>query len=333
MTLHIEGHLYGVPHAPREATYSFWCQVKQLSGIWFPVPQTGDWLECHGPCDPPDDTLPPQNALLPLGRKDYDTISRNPHIDYDTLKRVIDHKTIVLDDEYGGRVNPGDPGWETRPGYAGSCWAARGVEETWPAFYFSWYVDSSIPKGMWDIYIYKTLPSDVMNTQTKVSCFDYYHPDTVDQSSPPFDVWEYLRTVHIDEDWEGDHLTVLNFYAQPLPCWVYFDAMKLEWKYATSEGAANSSTVVLDDVPLRLRVSPNPVGRTASISYAVSKPGRVDVVVYDVAGRAVLRAAQGIQRAGLQSATISVAELPAGTYMARVSAAGVHTACRFVVCR
>jgi len=59
----------------------------------------------------------------------------------------------------------------------------------------------------------------------------------------------------------------------------------------------------------------------------------VDVVVYDVMGRAVLRAPQDVQRAGLQTATISVAGLPAGAYIARVTAKGTDATCRFVVCR
>jgi hypothetical protein len=80
-------------------------------------------------------------------------------------------------------------------------------------------------------------------------------------------------------------------------------------------------------------VTPNPVRRTAHISYGVSRPGPVEIVLYDVTGRAVMRAAQGVQRAGLQNVAISVAGFPAGTYMARVSVNDVHSTCRFVVCR
>jgi hypothetical protein len=78
---------------------------------------------------------------------------------------------------------------------------------------------------------------------------------------------------------------------------------------------------------------PNPVRSTASISYTVPSPGPVDVVVYDVMGRAVLRAPQDVQRAGVQTANISVAGLATGTYMARVSVNGVNSTCGFVVCR
>jgi hypothetical protein len=65
----------------------------------------------------------------------------------------------------------------------------------------------------------------------------------------------------------------------------------------------------------------------------VPNGGPVVIAVYDVTGSVVLRAAQGIQRAGVQNATISVARLPTGTYMTRVTANGVNTSCRFVVCR
>jgi hypothetical protein len=226
MTLDYEDHVYGVHYAPRQAWYWFWCYVYPTPSGWSPYAHTGGWGECHGPGDPPITTAP-QNALLPQRRME-EVRTRNPHIDYDSIKRVIEHKTIVLDDEYGGRVNQNDPAWEQRPGYAGSCWAAPGTGDHGLSFYITWGRHSSYPLGMYDFYIYKTPPSgaDVLDDRTQVDCYDYYSYDHVDQSVPPFDVWQYVKTVEVRDDWE--FAGVSGFDADPLPCMVYFDAMKME---------------------------------------------------------------------------------------------------------
>jgi hypothetical protein len=122
-------------------------------------------------------------------------------------------------------------------------------------------------------------------------------------------------------------------HATPLGCQVYFDAYKAEYVGESGDGGASSPIPLTGVGTQRVDVTPNPATSTARISYVVPQAGNVDIVLYDVMGRAVLRAAQGTQRPGIWSATIAVAGLPTGTYLARVSVNGVNATCRFVVCR
>jgi hypothetical protein len=148
--------------------------------------------------------------------------------------------------------------------------------------------------------------------------------------------WELLKHVTFDTllRWTG-HCNGVS-YAQAL---AYSDTL-----LPTDCGALNRvdldgllAELYLDarrnQLGRRIRVWPSPARGKAQLSYALPAASHVDIVVYDVSGRAVLRAGQGIQRAGVQNASISVAGLAAGTYMARVSVNGVNTTCRFVVCR
>jgi len=275
----------------------------------------------------------PDYALLPMERYQGDT-NINPHINYDTLKRVIDHKTIILDDAYADSAYPCLPpgqSWVRRPGYADSCWAVLTTDRT--MMYYSVWFPRLGCDGMWSLYAYKTPPvpgeslTDYLNVLAKPSGWWWF-----DQSAPPFDTWRLLDSRYLTQEMLG-HVDVTSVGSGPWPCYTYFDALKLEYVGGGKDGGASSSTMALGDVSQRVRVIPNPVGRTARISYVVPAQGRVDVAIYDVTGRAVLKAPQGTQRPGVQTANISVAGLPTGTYMARVSANGVNSTCRFVVCR
>jgi len=334
MTLYYEDHVFNAVNAPEYAQYEFRCK---MDGIGAPRRSTGWWdAIIRAPGEHP---TPPDKACRPNERQIYYQQYSNPWVFAEStdIRRVIDHKTIVLDDEYMAWASPCDPpggAWVSRPGYAGSCWAGPGAGGGDPDYSVGWWVDIA-HAGLWDTYIYKTPPygADVLDTQARV-----YPPGSgmmvlVDQSSPPFDVWQFVREDELDSGWGEGNCLMASWYAQPLPCKMYFDALKLEYVGGGGDGGASSSAVALKDASQRVRVTPNPVGRTARISYTVPSPGGVDIAVYDVTGRSVLRAAQGIQHAGVQTATISVAELPTGTYMARVSVNGVNSTCRFVVCR
>ena len=330
MTLHYEDHFYDAEHVSGDATYGFWCLVD---GIDRPRPRTGKWTDCHGPRGL---ITQPDMAGRPLGRRDS-IHWRNPYLDYDTIKRVIDHKTIVLDDEYMDHAEPCEPpgaSWEARPGYAGSCWAGPGGYEP---DYGVWWCEDIVHSGLWDLYIYKTPPygTDVLDTQTRVYAPEYhwYTYALVNQSSPPFDVWQFVKRVQLDSGWCSWSPFIGGWDAQPLPCKAYFDALKLEYVGQGKDGGVSSALVRLGDGSPPLQVWPNPARGKARISYALPEPGSVNIVVYDVTGRAVLRSAQGFKRAGVQTAAISVAGLATGTYMARVSVNGTNTTCRFVVCR
>jgi hypothetical protein len=190
---------------------------------------------------------------------------------------------------------------------------------------------------LWNLYVYKTNPpprDSAVDTTAEWDLYgDAWTGGTYNQKAPPFDTWKLLYGPSYHTAGPTT-LTFDDFAHEPRHhCYTYYDAFKLEYVRGGGDGGASSSTVALSDALQRVRVMPNPARRTARVSYVVPKPGRVEVVVYDVTGRAVLRTPQVDQRAGIQTATISVAGLPAGTYMARVGVNGVHTTCRFVVCR
>jgi hypothetical protein len=297
-----------------------------------PRPRTGTWLGPPGP----------EWAVLPLNRIIGDTFV-NPCLDTNDIRRVIDHTTIVMDDKYCFDADPDSPPsceWVRRPGYSDSCWAAPG---TYQQMGDTWYAMSWRPRlgcsGLWRFEVYKTprYGNDVLNDSVFVLGIaedssgptgTYYN-----ESVGPYNVWQPVG----DTLWlsAGPYASVYieNTLAHAHSTLTYYDAFRAEYVGPSGDGGASSAAVVLGDETQFVRVMPNPVGRTARISYTVRNGGPVVIAVYDVTGRVVLRAAQGIQHAGAQNATISVAGLPTGAYMARVSAASAHATCRFVVCR
>ncbi len=335
LTLHYEDHVYEAGYAPGNAAYQFNCPVQRAAGgLWIPLANSGTWLYCHGPGQPPYNTTAPQCALLPTGRSE-ERHSRNPCINYDTLKRVIDHTTIVMDDEFmfdADPYPPPDTPWVQRPGYSGSCWAVPGCYEQ-PWFFMSWRPRLG-RSGPWRFKVYKTpqAGNDTLNRHVELAGIGPW-PTFYNQAEAPFDTWVQVGRDTVLPAGTFIAVYVSNRWAIPLPCLTYMDAFRAEYIGPSGDGGASSSAVALGDETQRVRVMPNPVGRIARISYTVPNSGPVVLAVYDVTGRVVLRAAQGIQHAGAQNATISVAGLPAGTYMARVSVNGVNTTCRFVVCR
>jgi hypothetical protein len=338
MTLYFEDHKFNTLHAPESAKYEFWCKMR---GPHTPTDGSGAWRSVlFAPSDPPYPATPPDIAFKPTKREIYEWNQRvnywlwSDSAETTGIRRVIDHKTIILDDAYMDSAIPSHPpgtSWYRRSGYSDSCWAT--CDDHWRvSHYIMWYPRLGCD-GLWNLYAYKTRPAqgESLNHQVIVGYGGHYVPD-LDQSAPPFDTWQLL--VGNAQDTAGViRVYVTNFWIWPVPCYTYYDAFRLEHVGGSGEGGASAAAVGLGGEVMRVRVAPSPVRRTAQISYAVPIPGRVDVAVYDVTGRAVLRAAQGIQRAGVQAATISVARLPTGTYIARVTVKGVNATCRFVVCR
>jgi hypothetical protein len=223
-----------------------------------------------------------------------------------------------------------------RPGFAGSCWATD--DTTRRKYTAMLWCPRLACSGSWSFYVYKTPPAegDTLDPFADVGWGipviqngQYW---AYSQAVPPFNTWQLLGSHSFTQEsawifvshWDGHF---------PYRYFTYFDAVRLEFNQGGLEGGASSSSFALNGESQRTRVTPNPVRRTARVSYFVPAQGHVDIVVYDVTGRAVMRAAQGIQAAGVRTATISVAGLATGTYMARVSVNGVNATCRFVVCR
>jgi hypothetical protein len=336
MTLYYEDHVFEAQHAPDSAWYSFWCLYDFGSVDPGPVPWTGYWDQCSGPHGL---TCPPDYAFMPTGLDSNPPAGHvNPYLlcayDSGVIQRVIDHKTIILDDAYADTAIvdqwPGDS-WVRRPGYADSCWAAF---EVWGASQCAMRWSPRLGcDGLWNLYAWKTNPPGDPGYVDSLAHFVWGYFGFINQAVAPFDTWELVSgpcscaagtmTLSLDD-----------FSRDPdFSCWTYYDAFKLEWTPEGGDGGTSSSTVALGDGVQRVRVMPNPVQSNARISYTVPSRGRVHVVVYDVMGRAVLRASRDAQRAGLQNAPIYLDGLPAGAYIARVSAGAEHSTCRFVVCR
>jgi hypothetical protein len=334
MTLYYEDHIYGEQHAPQVATYGFWCFVQGDITQLTPVPGSGEWFDCHGPGDPPI-TTPPDVAIQPTGRIPV-IRHRNPWLNYDEIKRVIDHLTIVCDDAwmFDGYPHrpPGPPGdlWVSRPGYGGSCWAAPGVE-TEPVYAITWRPRIGLT-GLWQWKVYMTPPDGADELNNHAAFWEagiYYY----DQEAEPHDIW-----VPIGIPWhysQGQHVAVAiqNSDAQGMPCLTYMDAFRLEYLGPSDDGGASTPVSLSGGGMQRVRVTPNPAMSIARISYTVLSPTRAGIVVYDVAGRAVARLDQGVQQPGCRTASVPVSGLKAGAYLARVSVDGVSATCRFVVCR
>lgn len=91
------------------------------------------------------------------------------------------------------------------------------------------------------------------------------------------------------------------------------------------EGAAGE--VVLE--PL----APNPARRSALVTYALPRPGRVSLTLHDVQGREVMRYAVPLAEAGRHVATLDVSDMHAGLYFVKLRAGGAERIRRIVVVR
>jgi flagellar hook assembly protein FlgD len=78
--------------------------------------------------------------------------------------------------------------------------------------------------------------------------------------------------------------------------------------------------------PLALRVKPNPLNPKADISFTLTQPGRVTIMIYDLRGRLVRRVLDENRAAGAQSvpwngSDASERHVASGTYYVRIQAA------------
>ena len=78
-------------------------------------------------------------------------------------------------------------------------------------------------------------------------------------------------------------------------------------------------TKAADEAAVALSVYPNPAAGAATVAYNVgSRAENVNIVLTDLLGRPVQVLANGQQAAGVQTKTVSTANVAAGTYMVRV---------------
>ncbi len=85
-------------------------------------------------------------------------------------------------------------------------------------------------------------------------------------------------------------------------------------------------------VDLAVVAAPNPISSTGTVSFGLAEPGAATVELYDALGRRVALVSEGAYGQGRHYVDVSVAGLPTGLYIARVTADGtVRTAVMTVV--
>jgi hypothetical protein len=116
MKLTYEDHAKYADHAKDSASYGFWCLVDSNNN---PIKGTGALSDsCSPPLDCPG---PPDAAHRPwFADTTRDTTHHvNRYLNYNEIKRVIDHKTIIMDDafmDYASPCQPPGASWVARPG-------------------------------------------------------------------------------------------------------------------------------------------------------------------------------------------------------------------------
>lgn len=113
-----------------------------------------------------------------------------------------------------------------------------------------------------------------------------------------------------------DHLHGIGFWYMP-------------WSYVTGIGDE-------DDTPRAYRLYqnvPNPFNPFTRIRFDTPRPSRVVVRVYDVSGRLVLTAHDGVLAAGRHEIPVDAGNLATGVYFYRVIAGGFKATRKMVVLR
>jgi hypothetical protein len=114
-------------------------------------------------------------------------------------------------------------------------------------------------------------------------------------------------------------------------------------KTATFQIQVGNSTIGAEDPaqPLSVQLSavrPNPVQANAAVQFALTRPGKVSLSAYDVAGRHVATLAAGDWAAGWHTVNWNARSsegvaLASGVYLLRLEAEGVESVQRVVVTR
>ena len=90
-----------------------------------------------------------------------------------------------------------------------------------------------------------------------------------------------------------------------------------------SFGSADSTSFVLDGGELVMESYPNPFNPTATIRFGLPEAGYIQLTVYDIMGREIVRLVENYMEAGYQRVTwngrtMDGREVPTGLYIARL---------------
>ncbi len=101
-------------------------------------------------------------------------------------------------------------------------------------------------------------------------------------------------------------------------------------EYGTERFPVAAEGVPLESV-VALTVFPNPSSGDATVQFALDRPQRVTLAIFDVLGRRVLSEDLGVQSAGEATYRLDVAKLPAGLYVVRLDGdAGARATARII---
>jgi hypothetical protein len=106
------------------------------------------------------------------------------------------------------------------------------------------------------------------------------------------------------------------------------------WQRPLSQIITSSSAPPAGPMDFRLQQnSPNPFSGSTVLRFDIPTESHVSLTVHDLLGRRVAIAAEGRYARGSHAVTLDASKLPAGSYLALLSAGGRQTARRIVLMR
>ena len=96
--------------------------------------------------------------------------------------------------------------------------------------------------------------------------------------------------------------------------------------------AISSNNAFKEDASLlNLKIFPNPVTSTATITFSLSTPGKVSIRLYDKTGTPVMNVTDQEFTKGIQQIKLNTQDLNAGIYLLRLESQGILQTRKFIV--
>jgi hypothetical protein len=133
--------------------------------------------------------------------------------------------------------------------------------------------------------------------------------------------------------WEANPPFLSPYFLQQ-NFWVgSFDVQPLRYTFRQQGVGVGIQEQTAPSEGLTHSLAPNPASDEATLRYTLDQPALVSFTLFDALGQEVLRLPAEQRGAGVCSIPFSVATLPAGVYLCRVTAGGQTFTQRIVVAR